>query len=46
MISASVLLIAVTVSLVSLSLFRRAIVEEKGKMTLGIAKTAASVFGS
>ena len=44
MISASVLLIAVTVSLVSLSLFRRAIVEEKGKMALGIAKTAASVF--
>ena len=44
MISASVLLIAVTVSLVSLSLFRRAVVEEKGKMALGIAKTAASVF--
>ena len=44
MISASVLLIAVTVSLVSLSLFRRAIVEEKEKMALGIAKTAASVF--
>ena len=44
MISASVLLIAVTVSLVSLSLFRRAIVKEKGKMALGIAKTAASVF--
>ena len=44
MISASILLIAVTVSLVSLSLFRRAIVEEKGKMALGIAETAASVF--
>ena len=44
MISASVLLIAVTVSLVSLSLFRHTVVEEKSKMALGIANTAASVF--
>ena len=44
MISASVLLIAVTVSLVSLSLFRRAVVEEKSSMALGVAATASSVF--
>ena len=44
MISASILLIAVTVSLVSLSLFRSAVIEENGKMALGIANTASSVF--
>ena len=44
MISASILLIAITVSLVSLSLFRKAIIEEKSKMALGIANTASTVF--
>ena len=44
MISASILLIAITVSLVSLSLFRKAIIEEKSKMALGIANMASTVF--
>ena len=44
MIASFVLLIAITVSAVSLSLFRKAVIEDKSKMALGIANTASSAF--
>ena len=44
MIASFVLLIAITVSIMSLSLFRKAIVEDKSKTALGIANIASSAF--
>ena len=44
MIASFILLIAITVSAVSLSLFRKAVIEDKSKMALGIANIASSAF--
>ncbi len=43
-IASFVLLIAITVSAVSLSLFRKAVIDDKSKMALGIANIASSAF--
>ena len=44
MIASFVMLIAITVSMMSLSLFRKAIIEDKSKTALGIANIASSTF--
>ena len=44
MIASFILLIAITVSAVSLSLFRNAVIEDKSKTALGIANIASSAF--
>ena len=44
MIASFVLLIAITVSAVSLSLFRKAVIDDKSKTALGIANIASAAF--